>query len=157
MGPGSYSNFVVTVVSTYDIALILTNYVLRLGIPDSKCKTDIVVKNAWVSGTKIENALIALEKIVKSYREPRHLHVHRGQIPEPEQLDELELISFVQLYSKPIVPAKTLRILYRLAISDIMRTIDPEIKKLTNVVWDLFDTLFPTVERHSKAAKTFQL
>jgi hypothetical protein len=152
-----YANFVVTVFSLYDISLILTSFVFRLGIPESKCKTDVIVKNAWISGTKVETTLVELDKIVRPFREPRHLHVHRGQIPELEQLDELGLISFAQLRSKPIVPARTLRIAYSLAIRDILNNMDPEIEKLTYAIWNLFDALFPTYEQHSKAAHKFGL
>jgi hypothetical protein len=57
-----YANYVVTVVNLYDIALILTNVVFRLGIPPRQCRDNVVKENEWVKKTQVKPALDHLNR-----------------------------------------------------------------------------------------------
>lgn len=139
-----YANFVVTYTSAYDTALILTNYVFRLGIQYRYCKTETVRENLWVGATAVKSSLKNIEKAVTPYAQPRHLHVHRGEIPDLECLDEVELISLINLHVTPApVPPQILKAAYRVITKDIDARIGKDVLKLRSAIATLFNTLLP--------------
>jgi hypothetical protein len=146
-----YSNYVLTTNSLYDIALILTNYVFRLGIPEKNCTNDVVKNNLWVDKAPVKRALERLEAQIQTYRNPRNLHLHRGQLPELEQLNMLDIMSLAQLESeKPLFPQRDLNRLYALATKEICKNLEDERLKITEAIWFLFDAFLPIYETFHK-------
>jgi hypothetical protein len=92
-----YSNFVVGFVSIYDIALVMTNIVFRLGIPENKCRNDVVRENSWVKKTSVYSALRRLDERVSTYRQIRHGFVHRGLQPKIDEITWNWLQSFLEV------------------------------------------------------------
>ena len=139
-----YANFVVTFASAYDIALILTDYVFRLGIQYRQCKTETVRENMWVRATGAKPALVNIEKLIQPYAQPRHLHVHRGEVPDLECLDEVELISFVNLQTTPPpFHPQILKAAYRGITREIDATVGKDVLKLRLAIATLFNALLP--------------
>lgn len=139
-----YANFVVTYASAYDTSLILTNYIFRLGIQCRHCNTKTVRENLWVGATTVKPALKNIEEIIKPYAQPRHLHVHRGEIPDLEHLDEVELISFINLHTTPSpFPPQILKAVYRGITKDIDASIGKDVLTLRSAIATLFNTLLP--------------
>lgn len=157
-----YSNYVTIVVSLYDIALILTNAVFRLGIPERQCKDDVVTNNAWVTGTPVKSALEHLNKVIQPFRMPRHGHIHRGEVPDIEELektehfDELKLFSVAQLFAIP--EAASLRdladFLYSHESVAIRLNLEAKRKLLERALLALFDALLPIYEAQTSKLKT---
>jgi hypothetical protein len=55
-----YSYYFITLISLFDIALILTNSVFCLGNRDRDCKADLIMMNSWVKRTPVTQALTDL-------------------------------------------------------------------------------------------------
>jgi hypothetical protein len=70
-------NHLIRSVSIYDRALLLTNVVFKLGLPERTCSPETVAKNEHVRATPVSRALRSLELVVKPLREQRNLIVHR--------------------------------------------------------------------------------
>src|SRR5262249_36553711 len=105
-----YTYYVVTFVSLFDIVLILTNTVFRLGNSELACKADLIMENQWVRQTPVKQALAHLDTLIKRHRQSRHLYVHRGRMPDiPFAIDsdERDLMKLVSLW-QPMVLASTL-------------------------------------------------
>ena len=149
-----YSNYVLTTISLYDIALRLTNNVFRLGIPDNKCNNDVVKNNLWVEKTPVKRALERLDTQIHTYRKPRNLYLHMGQLPELEQLNMLDIMSLAQLESeKSLFPQRDLNRLYALATKEICKNLEAERLKITEAIWCLFDAFLPIYEAFHKKLK----
>lgn len=137
-----HANYITTFVSAFDTSLILVNYVFRLGVPTSKCRPDVIMENNWVSGTPVRNALKRINKVIEKYRSPRHSHVHRGEMPDLECLDGLEVFSHINLISSlPVFPPKELKLLYRMVTRDIERILNVNAIDLSKEVAGLLDAL----------------
>lgn len=142
-----YAIFVVMIYSLYDIALILTNYVFMLGIPERYCKPHLITSNAWVHDTKVNKQLQAMEKVVGEYRELRNYGVHRGQQPEIEELQDFEPISFLK--SVGFVPKDVMDAAdkgYTACLQKKNRELKAKYEKCIKIVYDLFTELLPHYE-----------
>lgn len=144
-----YANYVSNVVSLYDIALILTNSVFRLGIPARECRNSTILHNRWVTETPVEVALNALNTRVRSYREPRNLHLHRGQLPVLGQIDALKTFSFLQRAGKPQADPKLINSAYASVAQGIVYELRQEIGNIQSEILSLFDALLEIYGRHS--------
>ena len=145
-----YSTYVVTVCSLYDIALILTNVVFRLGIPVRQCKDDIITGNRWVERTRVKSALDSLNGHVKPYREPRNLYAHRGEVPDLEHLDLLKLLTLVQPHAPALVDPGEIPYLYDRDSGALRNKIQAECASFEKAISDLFDALLPIYEVWAK-------
>ena len=144
-----YSYYVLTIVSIYDVALLLVNCIFRLGLKEKSCRNDIVRDNKWVETTKTKQRLIDLAEVIKQYRSARNLHVHRGNLPDIKEktdddfLDMIQLIDQAGKMSEPLVDYKIISDGYNLVSSGIIRKLNEELLELEKVIYDLFDSLLP--------------
>jgi hypothetical protein len=83
------SNHAVTLVGIFDIALILTSKVFRLGLPERQCRSEIITQNSWVRSREVDRILQELNSAVEPLREPRNLFIHRGILQVDEFLTAL--------------------------------------------------------------------
>ena len=149
-----YSYYLATLVSLFDMALILTNSVFRLGNRERDCKADLIMSNSWVRQTSVKKTLADLDQLIKPHREGRNLHLHRGQMPdiastmELEELDLLRVYSFVQMH-EPIVDQEIIDWAYKGAIKEIIEKLQEERCNAHNIIWQFFDDLFPIYEKKS--------
>jgi hypothetical protein len=139
----------------FDIALILTNSVFRLGNRERDCKADLIMKNSWVRQTSVKQTLADLDQLIKPHREGRNLHLHRGQMPDVastmglEELDLLRVYSFVQMRVEPIVDREIIDWAYKGATKEIIEKLQEERGNIHNIIWQFFDDLFPIYEKKS--------
>jgi hypothetical protein len=79
-----YHSFVFygSAVGVLDTALILTNAVYELGIPDRRCDREVVIGNTLLAHSPGRSALVRLDKLVASFRQKRNPFVHRGEAPD---------------------------------------------------------------------------
>jgi hypothetical protein len=151
-----YSYFIVTYHSLFDTALILTNAVFQLGIPERDCKSSLIKNNEWVKNTPVKAALTSLEKIVANYGMTRNLFVHRGELPdikaitESDMLDLLKVYSTVNQHSEPIVPPDLLDNMFKYESKKIAVKLEGDIVKAQEGVSRLFDTLLPVYKKRAK-------
>ena len=149
-----YAIFVIRIYSLYDIALILTNYVFMLGIPERYCMPHLITSNAWVHGTKVDEQLHAMEKVVSEYRELRNYGVHRGQQPEIEELQDYEPIFFLD--SMGLVPEDIMEAADK-GYTSCLQHMSKELKDKHNtcfrIVYDLFTQLQPHYEAQCEQLK----
>jgi hypothetical protein len=122
-----------------------------LGLPESKCKADVIIGNAHLTNTLVKKALVKLEQHTKPYREPRHLHVHRGELPELEEIIMLRLITSIQMSSsEQIIPSRTLNKSYSEASKNIDKKLGISNEKCISIIYYLFDSLLPIYESQVK-------
>jgi hypothetical protein len=151
-----YSNYLITVVSIYDTALLLTNAVFALGIKPRDCSNKTIVKNSRVSQTSVKNALNNLDNITKEFRQPRNLFVHRSIIPDLDSLDHLESIRFIDEASEsfdteqnPIMHPKIVEMLYKSERRKLVRGLQQQTKGITAEVHNLYTQLLPAYLKYS--------
>lgn len=149
-----YSYYLATLVSLFDISLILTNFVFRLGNRERDCKYDLIKNNSWVRQTSVQKTLAELNQVIKPHRDGRNLHLHRGQMPDIattmnlEELDMLKLFSLVQMH-EPIVDQEIIDWAYKGATKEIIERLQAERYNVHKVIWQFFDDLSPTYEKES--------
>ena len=152
-----YSNYIITLVGLFDIALILANSIFRLGNRECDCKADLITMNSWVAKTPVQQALKNLNDLIKPHREDRNLRVHRGTVPDiatvmgEEELDLLKAISAVQMFGKPLIDRKIMDFAYKGHVKKICKALQTERDKIDNVMWGLFDHLLPIYVEKSTA------
>lgn len=154
-----YSSFLITGVSIYDTALLLTNAVFRLGLHPRDCNERTVTKNQNVCRTPVMAALKSLDAITKKYREPRNLYVHRSKKPGLEFLDELESLRFIQESSEnlnledsdPIIHPVIRTALYKLERQKLITTVCDETEAISDSVEKVFDTLQPIYQAYTNS------
>lgn len=153
-----YSNYIVTVTSIYDTALLLINAIFSLGIEPRLCNDKTVGNNEQVKRSTVKKALDGLGNTIKPYRDPRHFFVHRNVIPGLSLLDDLEDLRFVEEISKElklILPedlkmgTRLTELRYqhqrRLLIKEILKGND----RVAGGVYGLFDELHPVYSKFS--------
>jgi len=150
-----YSTYVITLVSLYDIALILTSVVFRLGIPPRHCRDSVIKENRWVKTTPVKSALDGLHRCIKPYIESRHLLVHRGEVPQLEQFDTLRFLSFANKFSDPLVDPEDLQTWYVCEITLLGSKLFFERDEIKKAAWNLFDALLPVYQARVEEVEAF--
>ena len=149
-----YANFVITILTLNDCALILVNATFQLGNPEKLCTTDMIHKNKWVKKTPVIADLKSLQKIVERHRTNRNNYVHRAKTPElykvfeSDDIDYLKLFSFVNLHSEPIVDKKILESAFKGEVAKIDKRLNKEISEVSNSIWKFFDSLLPVYHKY---------
>jgi len=139
------TNHAIILVGISDIALILTSNVLRLGLPERQCRSEIITQNRWVRNSGIGKILQELNSAVEPLREPRHLYLHRGYPRDSELLYYLrgmEIISRADTSSKMVSPSLTER-MYRAQVSRILSEIGGQEEPVFNAATELLTGLHP--------------
>lgn len=85
-----YANYLIMSTSLYDISLLLTNEVFRLGFDPRDCTYKNVGKHEAVKKTVVKPALDKLDQVVKEFRDPRNFFAHRGSNPALGFMDDLD-------------------------------------------------------------------
>nr|NIQ06924.1 hypothetical protein [Candidatus Korarchaeota archaeon] len=154
-----YSYYIVRFVSFVDLALILTNKVLRLGLREKDCKAEIIKNNEWIKNTNIKTALEKLEDVVKPFREPRNFHVHRGRVPpiyqifDSELYDSLTVISLAKASKPDFLDKSDIEILdlaYEMEMKQVVSKLQDNHEKLVEAIIVLFSELFEKYVEYSK-------
>ncbi|MBA7691313.1 hypothetical protein ES703_99856 [subsurface metagenome] len=140
-----YYNYAITVVKIMDIALILTDRTFRLGNPAKLCRLENIVENSWVRYRGIDKSLKKLESIVKSWREPRNLFVHRGETRDSRLLNLLGAWDTI-IMSGELVPSilrSVTRRWYSKEVSEIFKEFEQTETPLFEATSDLLSQLLP--------------
>lgn len=145
-----YSNYLTGAVTVYDTALLLTNAVFMLGLSPKVCSEETVTKNRRVQRTKASAALNKLKEVTRQYREPRNLHIHRGESPVLGKLDEYENILWMhraqerlEINTGPRVPVRVVETLYGFERRRLVRSVRDETEGVAEAARGLFDSLVP--------------
>lgn len=155
-----YSFYVISLVSLFDICLILTNAVFRLGNEEKNCKPDLIIKNSWVKDTSAKESLKKIEQLIKPHRHDRNLHVHRGKIPnialvmDSEELDRIKLFSLVQRLDKPFIDKRLMDLVYNDETSKINSRLTEETNNIKISLSNLFDNILPVYRHHISRFQT---
>lgn len=145
-----YGNFIVTMVTIHDAALILVNAVYMLGLNPKDCNENTVSKNTRIRNTSVGEALAELDEATKEYRYPRNLQLHRGEPPEISVIQMQEALSILQRVGSPLLEANELDKLYRAPSSEIVTDLDSRTKMVINQLSHLFDALLAQYELQSE-------
>jgi HEPN superfamily protein len=152
-----YSYYVITFVSLFDMALILTNSVFRLGNRERDCKADLIMMNRWVRQTPVKQALADLDQLIKPYRESRNLHVHRGKVPDivsimkSDELDWLNLYGLIQTQDEQVIDRVIIDCAYKRNMEELCERLQEETGKIYDTIWRLFDGLLSIYDEKSTA------
>jgi len=152
-----YSHYVVTFVSLFDIALILTNSVFRLGNREQDRKEDLIKKNGWVTQTPVKAALENLKTLIEPHKPGRNLHVHRGKVQsiaaemKSEELDRLELINSAQMLGEPTIEKEMIDFAYKGHVKKICERLEMERGQVSAAILRVFDCLLPIYTEKSNA------
>jgi hypothetical protein len=148
-----YTKYAITVVTIMDVCLILTNDTFRLGNPERLCHPENIIKNSWVTSSKVDKSLNKLSKIVEPWREPRNLFIHRGERLWRDRLtalEELELDKAKGMLNIK-VPLHRVKSLYKSELSEIFKEFDQVETPLFNAVIELLSKLLPVyISRREK-------
>ena len=140
-----YIKYAITVVTIMDVAVILTNETLRLGIPEKQCSFDNIIKNSWVISSDVDKSLNKMRSIVEPWREPRNLFVHRGWELYRDVLTALEEYELSR--EKGIFPQEIssyrVKLLYKTELSKIFEEFDQVEIPLFNAVMEFLSKLLP--------------
>jgi hypothetical protein len=154
-----YSSFLITGVSIYDTALLLTNAVFRLGLHPRDCSERTVTKNQNVRRTPVRVTLKSLDAVTKKYREPRNLYVHRSRKPGLEFLDRLDGLRFIQESSEglnieagdPEIHPVIRKELYKLERRKLIEAVRNETAAISDSVERVFDALQPIYQAYTSS------
>lgn len=138
-----YCSHAITMTAIYDIALILTGTVFRLGLDPKHCNDNTIRDNAHIYHTPVRPAIKDLQKTIDPHRSTRNHYVHRGEIPFIEPIDHLKVFSIADRLGTPAIDKKTLRKYYIEAAGDIVKEIKDSNSKIQGATLKLLDTLLP--------------
>jgi len=140
-----YSNHAVTLVGLFDIALILTSNVLRLGLPEKQCRSETIIQNSWVRSCGIDKILQNMDSTLKPLREPRNLFLHRGCVRQDEFLP---ILGIYELLTKGGISQKTITysdmaLAYKEEVSDILNELSKQEEPVFDISMELLHKLHP--------------
>ena len=143
-------NHHIRTVALYERALMLTNVVFQLGLPERACSKQTVAKNNHVDGSRVSTALAYLEEAVRPSRERRNLIVHRRAYLDPElsEAKKFFVLEAVDLNKGEVSPTvRRYRPTYKRLTDAYVRERKDELKALNQTLGecasDLFDALEP--------------
>jgi Cthe_2314-like HEPN len=145
-----YSNYVVTMTSIYDTALLMVNGIFGLGVEPKNCREKTVADHARVKKFRVQQPLHELASIVKPYCDPRHLLVHRNIMPGLSGLDDLDRLRFLnevgEAYhtkAEPLLSPRFVTLFYNTERRQLAQEVVKASTRLTDSVYVLFDALHP--------------
>jgi len=140
-----YSNHAVILVGIFDIALILTSNVFRLGIAEKQCRSDLVMQNDWVHKRGIDKILRQLDSAVSPLREPRNLFAHRGIPRMDEFLTALDCYDALQEKGllKKMPNRSKVELVYKEKVSGILDELSKQEELVFNISMKLLSSLHP--------------
>jgi hypothetical protein len=143
-----YSNYVVTMTSIYDTALLMVNAILGLGLDPRDCTAKKVAEHRHIQKFGVKKALDELATVVQPYREPRHFFVHRNIMPRLGRLDDLErmrrwdeLEKALNLESEPFLHPRLAKLFYKYQRRQLTREVVKESTRMADSVYALCDAL----------------
>jgi hypothetical protein len=152
-----YSNHAVILLGIFDLALILTNSVFRLGIPERQCRPEIVIENSWVRRRGIDKSLRELNSAVEHLREPRNVFIHRGY---PRDTEDLSCLTGVEIFlkadnSSTIMSPSRVRPAYERVFKQerlrILDELDKQEEPVFNISMELLTGLHPVYKGWKKS------
>lgn len=136
--------------SVLDLSLLLTNVVLRLGIPERLCTLDNIKNNKYVAKTAVRKAIDNLEQVIKPHKERRNLFVHRGKRPDPSQAsgsNSYDMLAFIgganALTSESLVDPKFINRAFRVELGLLTSALAKDTREVMKTAVALFDSLLP--------------
>jgi len=148
----NYQYFVLVYQSALDVALLLVNAVLDLGIPYSKCTYDTIYKNRKTKDFGLLSILKTLKEMTDEHRQGKNLLLHRGkaiatpiQITKPHVFDIGDLAKSAGVEETRVITylEEFLSIRSR---EDLLLKMADEIFLLEQCILTLFGKLLPIYE-----------
>lgn len=137
-----YANFEVAKVSLYDSTLLLVNQVFVLGLRPQNCNKETVRENEWIKNSKdISDSIDAIEKVTRESRYPKNLFIHRGILPNLDNIDFLDIFDRTSSYSDLGISTTELEDLFKMAFQEISEEIKEGLEKLEANIVKLFDAI----------------
>jgi len=139
--------YMVSVVTTSDCVLILTNSVFRLGLKDGNCNQSSIVENMRVIESKLSPDLKHYLKITGKYRDIRNVHLHRASgksvadILESQELKFIGTLSFLDLHTTLELPQTVIKDGYQVATDKLIEIIESDSSKLVDQLMKIFGIL----------------
>jgi hypothetical protein len=81
----NYHIYMLIYQSVLDVALLLTNEILDLGIPTRQCNYNMICRNRRVKDLAIDRILDELSRLTEEHRRGKNLLLHRGISPPPRK------------------------------------------------------------------------
>lgn len=153
-----YSNHAVTLLGIFDIALILTNNVFRLGLPERQCRPETVTHNRWVRSRGIDKILQEFDSALEPLRGPRHMSIHRGYPRDSEPLWYLRGFEILRSIDSPlevdssskIISLSEVGTMYKAEILRILDELSEQEKPVFNTCKELLAALHPVYNSWKK-------
>ena len=137
-----YANFEMARVSLYDSALLLVNQIFTLGLRPQNCNKETVRKNKWLENSKdITDSIDALEKVTTDSKYTRNLFLHRGILPNLDNIDLLEIIERSSSSSDLGISTPELERIFKMAFQEISEEIKTDLENLETLIIKLFDAI----------------
>jgi hypothetical protein len=139
--------YIVSIISIYDIALILTNGVFRLDINEKKVSQKTVEDNQTVKKTGVSQILRELREMICNTKISRNQFVHYGNMNDLDELNDLNLICCANKISKDLkYCADIIKVQNQEPIDKLIQTMADEILLIKEKTIELFNLLMPVYE-----------
>ena len=137
-----YANFQMAKVSLYDSVLLLVNEIFALGLRPQNCNKETVRENEQIKNSKdIADSIDAIEKVTTESRYPKNLFIHRGILPNLDNIDFLDIFDRTSSYSDLGISTTELEDLFKMAFQEISEEIKEDLDKLEANIVKLFDAI----------------
>lgn len=135
-----YTAHILSYVSILDIALILTNAVLQLGLSDEECKYKVVTSKAGIPS--IQSDLDKIGAAVRRHKTTRNQFLHHGKLPNIIDINNSDVLYFLQLLKSQSKKVKQLNsdykeginYLYEAEAKDILDKLSTDVTEIENVI-----------------------
>lgn len=148
-----HAHYVITLVSLLDTALILTNFVFRLGKREINCKPDAIMKNPWVKKTDVRESLALIKKLITPDVDSRNKHVHRGEVQEmysvltskteKNLIDAADFFTTAQRCGVQVPDENSPDKIYQLLSESLISQMGKRTKEARIAIAQLFESLLP--------------
>jgi hypothetical protein len=91
-----YANYRVIATGIYDTALIVTNFLLKIGRLSRNCNNKSILQHPQTKEKGVYIPLLGFSNVIEKYREERHHYVHRSERPDLEFVDQLNGYRFLK-------------------------------------------------------------
>jgi hypothetical protein len=150
-----YSSFITGFVGIYDAALVLTNTVFQLGIPETRCRNDVVKENLHVRNTKVYAALRKLDNIIATHGPSRHAYVHRGEPPGVDEVISYWLQGIIKDEVSPRIGYDPVDPIFpHRLINPICRRLNRDVVNLEDALCEFLDALLAAYKDQVKLLRS---
>lgn len=149
----NYRIYILIYQSILDVAFLLTNEVLDLGIPRRQCNYNTICENRRVRDLGINHILDKLSQMTKEHRRGKNLLLHQGisSLPSMRRSEVISLDITNLAVELELTEEKTRSLLDEFLLSrdkiQLVQQMDKECREIESLAEQLLDKLLPQYQK----------